>query len=297
VMVLSFSAKGDLLASSGGDKTQIWKADLTPYAQPGGPWAQSLKVLQFSPVAPVIAGAAAFDPIHFWPAFGLPRPEELAGLGEINAIAHSRDGTRIAAVDHNGAFRVWQTDGGKPLCDTVKVHADGHALAVAFSPDGNMVATGARDGKVALSKADGTPVAEPFQAHSEAVSALAFSPEGQLVSGGGDGVVRFWDVATRKVANVINLGIAIDRMGYSAGKLWVQANTDYLYFFRPDRSLVATMVIYGGGFTAYTPGGTFAGESNGSNRPLLFARGGVRLSPEDTYSFYSPAAVAQAISN
>lgn len=296
VMALSFTARGDLLASSGGDKLEVWRWDLTPYTQPGGPYARALRVLEFSPAQPIMAGAARFDAIRFWPAFGFPRPEELHGLGAIHALTHSRDGKRIVAVDHKGQLRIWQTD-GKPLSEVIQAHPGGYALSVAFSPDGGTVATGARDGKVAVFYADGTPAGAPFQAHSEAATALVFSPEGQLISGGGDGVVRYWDLATRKAVGAINLGIAVDRMGFVAGKLWVQAGTDYLYYFRPDRALAATMVIANDGMTAYTPDGSFAGESNGSNRPLLFARGGVRLSPEDAYARFSPARVARAILN
>jgi WD40 repeat protein len=166
---------------------------------------------------------------------------------------------------------------------------------VAHSRVGERVASGAEDGRIALFDAGGKAMGEPFQAHSDAVSAVVFSPDGLLVSGGRDGVIRFWDVAARKAVASINLGAAVDRVGYAGNKLWAQASTDYIYFFRPDRTLAVTVVAYGGGVLAYTPNGEFSGEPNGSNRPLAFAAGGTKLTAEQMYDHFSPSAVAAAI--
>ncbi|MBV8309346.1 MAG: hypothetical protein JO344_02995, partial [Planctomycetaceae bacterium] len=83
--------------------------------------------------------------------------------------------------------------------------AVGHVNAVqclAFSPDGKLLASGGRDGRVILwtlpefagrilpgERAD-------LPSHRGGVRALAFSPDGQrLVTVGGEGAIRLWDVA------------------------------------------------------------------------------------------------------
>src|SRR5437016_5862835 len=76
---------------------------------------------------------------------------------------------------------------------------DDDALAVAYSPDGNLLAAGAADGSVRLfDPANGRPLAT-LAGHGDAVAALAFSPDGsRLASASYDKTVRVWDVAARK---------------------------------------------------------------------------------------------------
>ncbi|MFB4315879.1 WD40 repeat domain-containing serine/threonine protein kinase [Actinomadura sp. 21ATH] len=70
-------------------------------------------------------------------------------------------------------------------------------LAVAFSPDGRILATGGGDNTVRLwNVAAGTPIGRPLTGHTRRVGAVAFSPDGRLVaSGSDDETVRLWDVA------------------------------------------------------------------------------------------------------
>ena len=64
------------------------------------------------------------------------------------------------------------------------------------SPDGKVLAVGARDGSIVLwdiSKRQMLP--RPFTGHTQPVESLAFAPDGRwLVSASGDGTVRLWDV-------------------------------------------------------------------------------------------------------
>jgi WD domain, G-beta repeat len=64
--------------------------------------------------------------------------------------------------------------------------------AVAFSPDGTLLASADANGTVQVwHAATGQPSGSPLQAGS-AVNAVAFSRDGTLASGGADGVVLLW---------------------------------------------------------------------------------------------------------
>ncbi|MGA2254292.1 MAG: hypothetical protein ABSG53_06480 [Thermoguttaceae bacterium] len=73
----------------------------------------------------------------------------------------------------------------------------GPVEAVAFSPDGTLVATGCEDGKVrfwevASGRSRGQPLPHPGPVHC-----LAFHPKGEiLLSGCGDGMARLWNVTS-----------------------------------------------------------------------------------------------------
>ncbi len=73
------------------------------------------------------------------------------------------------------------------------------ALSVAFSPDGNRLATSSMDGSVRLWNANTGKEIRAFMAHTDAVLSVAFSPDGnRLATSSMDGSVRLWNANTGK---------------------------------------------------------------------------------------------------
>lgn len=66
-------------------------------------------------------------------------------------------------------------------------------FSIAFSPDGNLLASSHLDGTVKLWDITERRLAQSLYGHSGAVTSIAFSPDGRmLASGSRDGTVLLW---------------------------------------------------------------------------------------------------------
>ncbi|MBD3883176.1 hypothetical protein IFO70_15530 [Phormidium tenue FACHB-886] len=83
------------------------------------------------------------------------------------------------------------------LAKSVFAQTLGSILAVAFSPDGKLLATSDGDGEIRLWQARDGRQMFTCRDHASWVKSIAFSPDSQiLASSGEDQIIRLWDVAT-----------------------------------------------------------------------------------------------------
>lgn len=88
------------------------------------------------------------------------------------------------------------------LAQSVFTDTFGYIYAVAFSPDGQLIAAGTGDGEIRLWRADdGQPVGL-LTGHMDSVTTLDFHPEGAiLVSGSHDQTIRIWNLQTKELVH------------------------------------------------------------------------------------------------
>jgi WD40 repeat protein len=102
----------------------------------------------------------------------------------------------------------------------------GPATAVAWSPDGKLLATGTADGQIKLwNPASGAELAV-FSEHIARVSGLAFSGDGELLASSGyDGKIHLWDVPRRKLRGSLTPGGRVAGIAFHPDRRIVAANS------------------------------------------------------------------------
>ena len=115
-------------------------------------------------------------------------PVCLAFCPDSSALVTSYTGTGRRKV------RLWKLSGG-PNWDRTSLPVEDSAWALAFSPDGRLLATGGRDRTATLWDLDAEAELRSLPAHGHWVTAVAFSPDGRLLAtGSNDKMLRIWAV-------------------------------------------------------------------------------------------------------
>ena len=127
-------------------------------------------------------------------------------IDSYESVVLSQDGSSLATGTREGRIRVWDTTTGKRHKD-LKGHAgvnlpnkaDISILALAFSPDGKIIASGCIDNTVQLWDTEKGSKLATLRGHKGWVTALAFSADGKtLASGDANKAIKIWDVDSYK---------------------------------------------------------------------------------------------------
>jgi eukaryotic-like serine/threonine-protein kinase len=142
------------------------------------------------------AATAGFDhSVKIWDLTSEREPLTLRGHStEVLAVAFSPDGRRVASTGWDRTVRLWERESGREL-RVFRGHTDVVA-AVAFSADGRELLSASADGTVRRWDAESNQEAAVLWRGG--ATALARSPDGNLLAWVGNGQLRFWDVQRRK---------------------------------------------------------------------------------------------------
>jgi len=196
---VALSPDGTRLVSGSRDRTvQVWDP-LTGERIGGARTPGEIAQVAFSPDGTRIAGAGYYSALgQVWSAADAAPLFELQGHGtRLRSVAWGPGGERIATGDEAGVVVMHDAATGEAVAQFEAVTGD--ATALAFSPDGSVLAVGSSRGEVALWRlgADERDTGERdaiWPPHSGGITALAFSPDGSLlITAGRDGAVRLWD--------------------------------------------------------------------------------------------------------
>ena len=203
VTAVAFGRAGTTLLTAGGDGaartfgvtpagTLTPAARLDPPGRPGGGAPPVLSAAAFSPDAAKVAVGGADGVVRVFDATltaELLAPGGRAGW--VTGVAFTADGRSVVAAGVDKAVRRFDI----PRPPVVSGHA-GAVRAVAVSPDGKRVATASADRTARVwDRATGRTVAT-LTGSPAGLGAVAFAGNGVVVTGGDDGVARWWDIKT-----------------------------------------------------------------------------------------------------
>ncbi|MBD3354284.1 MAG: hypothetical protein GF364_22570, partial [Candidatus Lokiarchaeota archaeon] len=178
-----------------------WRFDARSGLQPDDGWSEFevMSILASGPDGSLLLGnVALYNAYHS----SLWNPDESQMAGDLvespdaRSYVFSPDGHWLAvAVGKQGVH----------LRDTQDTFWNGPILAghragvgaVAFTPDGQVLASGDWSGNIQLLRvAGGRRLLRELRGHQDTVRGLAFTPDGRkLISGGDDNTIRVWDIA------------------------------------------------------------------------------------------------------
>ncbi|MEW6160091.1 MAG: serine/threonine-protein kinase [Verrucomicrobiota bacterium] len=152
-------------------------------------------------------------------AYGQCRGDELVTLsrftGPLTALRFSPNGQWLAVTDGKSNVKVLDHRSRKETAAfqaftnvTPSVHIT-ERKALAVSPDGRSLAVGVGN-VIALWDVSSRHLTEKLFAHTDTISHLLFSPDGQtLASASADGTTRLWNLATRRPEPVAELPLKL----------------------------------------------------------------------------------------
>lgn len=146
----------------------------------------------------------------------------------VEAVAFSPDGKWLATGsvgqwapqgDDDPKLRLWEVQTGKPLWART---ADRRAVdCVAFSLNGQRIASGSGEGTVSLWDAPSGKLERTLPGHKYGVNSVAFSPDGRRLASVGSDTLKVWDVRTGRLRRTLSgQGAWLESVAFSpVGKL------------------------------------------------------------------------------
>jgi len=212
VTSLAFSPDSEVLACANSDNTiSLWDVktgkEITPALQG---YNGSVFSLVFSSDGKVLVSAGSDQLIYLW---DLSKHELLTTLphkhtGIIRSLAFSPKDKMLASGSEDKTVILWDIaeclkDMDKAKCQTLTtIPLTGHVrevFSVAFSPNGELLASGGNDRTIILWNATTHQQMQVLNENQSTIYSLAFNPDGKILATGNfDGTIKLWDVSSRQ---------------------------------------------------------------------------------------------------
>jgi WD40 repeat protein len=196
----AFSPDGKLLVSGGKNRRtlEVWEMPTGKKAAAFTGVRQPFCV-KFSPDGTMLAvgGGILTGSVELWHVSSRKEKTIDRRLFQgVHSLSFSPNGKLLAVASSlQGKIELLDMTDGKYSAEPIETRSQ-LPLSVAFSPDGNTLAAGGRDGFVRLWEVATRKLAATLNGHTAVVTSVAFSPDGKLLAAASrDKMIRLWDIS------------------------------------------------------------------------------------------------------
>lgn len=218
----AFSATGERVVTVSHDRTaRVWDSRSGKLLTTFSGHTDRVPIAAFLPDGHTVVTGSFDTTVRLWDGESGTQRRVLTGhTHNVNLIAVSPDGQRLVSGSWDGTARLWflgPQDLGQqqqqqqrpghavlPPAEPIVLEHGSPLHVIAFSPDGQIIATSGKDGTVRLWDGRTGQALASLSGHEGTVDGLAFAPDGRtLVTAGVDRSVRLWDVRSRRNVAVL----------------------------------------------------------------------------------------------
>ncbi len=190
---ISFSPDGNTLAAASSTEIRVWNVETGVEKHTITGHTESVFRTSFSPDGNTLVVPYSGTPDRAWDVkTGTEKPVHTAPRRGML----SPDGNILASLNRN---EIHLRDAAtEELVHTLTGYTE-PVRSMAFSPDGNTLASGSDDQTIRLWDIETGQLKREFTAHTAGVNSVAFSPDGKILASGGgwtDKIIRLWDAET-----------------------------------------------------------------------------------------------------
>jgi WD40 repeat protein len=195
ILAIAVSADGTTLASGDVDgNLDIWNLRSGAKIR-SHKYDHAIEAVTFSADGKLLATGDGNRTVRLMDASSGKITRTLHSRSYIESLDFSPDANRLAAGTRDPGLELWdlRADTASRTLVATGDHFDAMPGFVAFSPDGRFVVCGGHGKDIAVFDAASGTLFKELRGHAHPATRVAFLPDGRLVSGGEERMIKLWD--------------------------------------------------------------------------------------------------------